>query len=436
MTRATFLRLFGRFARQEDGAVAIVVALLLPVMFGSVALVEASRVYGVKNQLQVTADAAAMASVRHVPSASNVDSTALDFAHRNMPIDGQYGDVLVEDDVDMGHWNAESRVFTLDGEAGGGDPNAVRVVTRGVMPLYFTAPLRNLSAAFSDVPTSFAPAAQAIALVRLDKCYLNGFVAGGKVEMNSSNAFDSGFCLYGRQGVSVNSSNTFSPGTEVGMVDLSTLQASLDHNPGLADALVQKDISAPAAGRAKELIDALLAGTGPMPEYLAWPPVTVDQLPANPQPGTLYHVTGPVDVKLNGGLLQSIGIISDQSIRIRSNSNLRNVLLGARGSVNIDSNVRVGDEDFCDTADGASLIISAGGVTGEQVEAGSNVALRGVQMVADGSVNMNSNLTITAASIQSTGDISFNSAFDVSGCPDGTSANVTGDGTMVSQLVD
>jgi hypothetical protein len=92
--------------------------------------------------------------------------------------------------------------------------------------------------------------------------------------------------------------------------------------------------------------------------------------------------------------------------------------------------------DFCQTGDGSSLIVSAGGVTGEQVETGSNIALHGVQMVSDGDIVMNSNLTITAASMQSTGDISFNSSFDVAGCPEGTSANVTGNGTKVAQLVD
>jgi Flp pilus assembly protein TadG len=432
MTRKTgFAQLLQRFARRDDGAVAIIVALVLPVTLGMVALVEASRVYTVKNQLQITADAAAMASVKQVPSATAVTSTAMDFAHRNMPADGQFGDVLLEQDAVMGHWDVGTRVFT----AGGGPANAVRVVTRGEMPLFFAAALRSTHAAFSDTPMSYSPAAQAIALIRLDKCYRNGFVAGGIVEMNSSNSFDSGFCVYGRQGVTVNSANTFAPGTEVGMVDLATLDATLDHNPGLEEALVEKDISAPIAGEATQLLDDLLAGTGPMPAYIT-STVTVSELPASPQAGTLYHVTGPVDLKLSGGLLQSIGIISDQSIRIRSNSDLRNVLLGSRGSVDIDSNVEIGDVDFCQTGDGSSLIVSAGGVTGEQVETGSNIALHGVQMVSDGDIVMNSNLTITAASMQSTGDISFNSSFDVAGCPEGTSANVTGNGTKVAQLVD
>ena len=45
----------------------------------------------------------------------------------------------------------------------------------------------------------------------------------------------------------MNSSNTFEPGTGVGMLNLSNLSAGLN-NPGLNEALVQKDLAAPAAG--------------------------------------------------------------------------------------------------------------------------------------------------------------------------------------------
>ena len=66
----------------------------------------------------------------------------------------------------------------------------------------------------------------------------------------------------------------------------------------------------------------------------------------------------------------------------------------------------------------------------------SNIHLHGVQVVSGGRVEMNSNLTITAASMQATDDINFNSQFDVAGCADETSPNTTGTGTLVSKLVD
>lgn len=436
MTRLTNIsRHLRRLGREEDGAMAVIVALLLPLTVGMVAMVEASGGYLLKNKLQTTADAAAMAAVHHVPVAADVTSTALDYAHRNMPADGLFGDVLMPQDAEMGHWNPDSRVFTPDGQPGGGPPNAVRVVTRGELTLFFGAALRALNASFGDMPVSLQPVAQAIALIRLDKCYLNGFVAGGVVQMNSSNSFKSGFCVYGRGGVSMNSSNTFEPGTGVGMLNLGTLSAG-SNNPGLQEALVQKDLSAPAAGEADQLIDDLLAGTGPIPDYIT-STETVSTMPATLVPGTMYIYTGTAAVELSG-TVGNIAIISDYSIVIKSNSNLRNVMLASRQAVDIRANVTIGDADYCTTKAGSSLIISGGAVSDKDVPIGtnSNIHLHGVQVVSDGRVEMNSNLTITAASMQATGDIKFNSQFDVAGCADETSPNVTGEGTLVSKLVD
>ena len=436
MSRLTNIsHLLHRLARDEDGAMAVIVALLIPLMVGMVAMVEASGAYLLKNKLQTTADAAAMAAVRHVPVAADVTSTALDYAHRNMPADGHFGDVLLPEDADMGHWNPQTRVFTPDGEAGGAAPNAVRVITRGELTLFFGAALRALNASFGDMPVSLQPAAQAIALIRLDKCYLNGFVAGGIVQMNSSNTFKSGFCVYGRGGVTMNSSNIFEPGTGVGMLNLSDLDAG-GNNPGLQDALVQKDLAAPAAGEANQLIDDLLAGTGPIPSYITRTE-TVSTMPATRVPGTMYIHTGTNAVELSG-TVGNIGVISQQAITIRSNSNLRNVVLASRQSVNIRANVKIGDSDFCTSKAGGSLIVSGGAVSDKDVPIGtnSNIHLHGVQVVSGGRVEMNSNLTITAASMQATGDIKFNSQFDVAGCADETSPNATGAGTLVSKLVD
>lgn len=418
-----------RFASREDGAVAIVVALMLPLMLGMVALVEVSKAYGLKNQLQSTADAAAMASVREVPTLASVRSTALDFAHRNMPADGQYGDVLTAADVEMGNWDGD--VFV----SGAAPSNAVRVTTQGEMPLLFTSALRNLHAAFSDAPVALQPEARAIALTRLDKCYSNGFVAGGIIDMNSSNTFASNFCVYGRGGVTMNSSNQFEPGAGVGMMDLADLTAG-GNNPGLQDALFEKDVAAPAAGHAMGLIDQLIAGGGPRPAYITQT-VTVAILPTTLVAGTMYIHIGLLPVAVSG-TRANIAIISNQTITIKSNSNLRNVLLASRNAVNINSNVRFGDADYCTTGQGASLIISGGTVDDKDVPVGtnSNIFLYGVQVLSDGRVEMNSNLTIAGASIQATENIVFNSSFDVAGCPNETSPNVVGEGTMVSQLVD
>lgn len=422
--RAHGLRLL-HITRCERGAIAPIVGVMLPVMFGMLGLVEAGKVYGVKNQLQTTADAAAMASVRHVPSGP-VTATANEYAELNMPAAGQYGDVLPDSNVEIGHWDGNTFLF------GGTPSNAVRVTTLAEMPLFFAAALGSLGV---GVPSSFKPAAQATALLRLDKCYQNGFVAGGIVQMNSSNNFTSGYCVYGRGGVTMNNSNTFEAGTEVGMASLANLSEG-GNNPGLQEALRQKDVAAPAAGEADHLVDQLKAGTGPIPDYIT-SIQTVTEMPSTLVPGTMYIYTGTSTVELSGSI-ENIAVVSDYMITVRSNSILRSVVLASGQSVNIRANVKIGDADFCTTGAGASLLISGGAVSDKDVAVGtnSNIHLHGVQVISGGSVEMNSNLTITAASMQATTDIKFNSQFDVAGCPDETSPNVTGGETMVSQLVD
>ena len=424
--RTNLSRLLRRFVHREDAAVAPIFGVMLPVMFGMLGLVEAGRVYNVKNQLQATADAAAMASVLLVRGdAALVRPKAIEYAELNMPAAEQHGGaaVLVDADVKLGIWDGADDVIPDP------KPNAVKVKTRGEMPLFFAAALNSLGV---GAPASYGPSAQAIALVRLDQCYSNGFVAGGIVDMNSSNNFGGNFCVYGVEGVTMNSSNTFAPGTEVGMADLSDLDAG-GNNPGLPEALAEKVVAPPAANAAQLLIDDLLAGNGPMGHYVeipSWPP-------ANIVPWTLYRVAGSVNISEKSPPLQNVGIISDISITVKANSLLLGVTLGSPGAVNIDSNVEFGNTDFCTTGEGQSIILSGGNVTGNPpLETNSNIRLYGVQMISDGTIEMNSNLKIIGSSIQSSGDIVFNSQFDVAGCPEGTTPSPIHGETLVSQLVD
>lgn len=439
MTVSThFSQLVRRYLSMEDGAIAITLAVMLPAMLGMAALVEATRVYSLKNQLQATADAAAMASVREDPQdhPDQVRSTANELAELNMPYTG-YGDVLLDIDIKMGHWNPD-----LVGDArfqpGIGPADAVQVTTRGMMPLFIAGALRKLNYFKSGTPTSFTPTATAVALLRPDKCYSNGFVAGGTISMNSSNTFKSGFCVYGHDGVSMTSSNFFEAGTGVGMSDLETnwtaLEADFHQNDGLEEALFEKYVAPPAATTAQLLIADLIAGKGPMGHYElipSWPPATIVS-------GKLYRVVGAVVINQKEPPLPNVGIISDTSITVKAGSRLLSgVTLGSPGAVNIDSNVVFGDANFCTTGEGQSIILSGTDVTGQPpLVTNSNIHLYGVQMISDGTIEMNSNLKILGGSIQSAGDIIFNSRFDVAGCPDETSPSPIHGETKVSQLVD
>lgn len=118
------------FCSDESGVVAIVVALLLFVFFGIVALaVDVGLMMTAKNQSQNAADAGALAGARqmgenYVNSASpetNVDIVAQDAGKSNYVA----GSALETDnlDIQIGTWNPTSKTFTSPAT----NPHAVRV---------------------------------------------------------------------------------------------------------------------------------------------------------------------------------------------------------------------------------------------------------------------------------------------------------------------
>src|SRR3546814_2859231 len=81
-----------------------------------------------RNRLQVTADAAALAGapqLEFLPDQSTIVPEARNYADRNMSI-AAYGEVLAAQDVVVGNWEPDTRTFTA-----GLDPlNAVMTKTR------------------------------------------------------------------------------------------------------------------------------------------------------------------------------------------------------------------------------------------------------------------------------------------------------------------
>ena len=79
----------------------------------------------IKQRLQGSADAAAMAGVLALPDTSAAQTSAVSYASRDMPV-AIHGTVLVASDVEAGIWNTDDRTFDTSGTP----PNAVRVATR------------------------------------------------------------------------------------------------------------------------------------------------------------------------------------------------------------------------------------------------------------------------------------------------------------------
>ena len=85
--------------------------------------VDMSYFYAARNQLQTSADAAALAGAVRMASSTAMKAEAKKYAKLNVGGDTQ---ILADADIQRGSWDFDSKTFT----AGGANPNAVRVTTR------------------------------------------------------------------------------------------------------------------------------------------------------------------------------------------------------------------------------------------------------------------------------------------------------------------
>ncbi len=112
--------------RDQRGNMATLFALMIGVLFAFSALaVDGGNLYVMKSKLQRTADAAALAAASQLPSESDAQAEALEYAIKNMPV-AENGNTLVASDVDFGYWHPATRSFV----SGGVPVNAVMVTTR------------------------------------------------------------------------------------------------------------------------------------------------------------------------------------------------------------------------------------------------------------------------------------------------------------------
>ena len=112
--------------RDERGSTITMFAVFLMACVGFAAIaIDGGYLYSLKNKLQTTADAAALAAVTQLPDENAVRTTALEYAAKNMPA-SEHGGVLDDDDIVVGNWDANTRQFVPAGTP----LNAVRLVVR------------------------------------------------------------------------------------------------------------------------------------------------------------------------------------------------------------------------------------------------------------------------------------------------------------------
>lgn len=380
-----------RLRDDETGAVAIYFAVGAPMLVGLTALsVDVGLVNLMENRLQITADAAALAGAGMLPDETAAGTRAQEIARANIPDEGGTT-VVAASDVEIGHF--EDDVFT----AGAADPNAVRVTARRA------AANGNPFDLLAGRLLAFGPLdleGVAIAERRRHRCITDGFVAQGRIVMNSNNQF-AGLCLHGQGGATMNSNNRFSPDSGLSMPDLDDLIEN-NNNVGLYDVLSEEQLTPTNALSVGDIIADFEAGTGPWPDYLDGTIVAVTELPAAPVAGTLYVVDGNVRLK---GDYSDFGVVAKGDIEVRSNSVIENILLVAAGAFESSSNVDIGGANYCTSGDGSVLIAAAG-----DVSVASNTGFRGTQMIAGGDVDMGSNQdNIAGLVVQAGGDITLGS---------------------------
>ncbi|MBP7242531.1 pilus assembly protein TadG-related protein [Amaricoccus sp.] len=147
----------------DRGAVAVAVALLMPVLIGIGAFaVDVSHTRLVKNRLQSAADAAALAGVQLLGDQAAARTRAVAYAAANVP--PGFGAVTAAADVDFGSFDPAERVFTPSST----DVNAIRVVARRDAERGNAAP-RFLAAIFGD--EAIAVGASAVAARTITTTY-------------------------------------------------------------------------------------------------------------------------------------------------------------------------------------------------------------------------------------------------------------------------
>ncbi|MCB2054580.1 MAG: hypothetical protein KDE35_10095 [Geminicoccaceae bacterium] len=122
----TLVAVLHRLSRETRGNIAVMGAAGIAMAFGAASVaVDLGAAYTANAELQTTADAAALAAATRLPDAEAAVAAAIGYARKNMSVE-DYGEVLTEADVIVGHWDAASHAMTPDTRM----PSAVQVTPR------------------------------------------------------------------------------------------------------------------------------------------------------------------------------------------------------------------------------------------------------------------------------------------------------------------
>lgn len=427
-----------RFVRDERGIMSVHnLFLTIAACAVGAAGLDVTHLFAARTQLQVAADIGAHTALllrhrgRTVHQATTAAIAAVEYG---MPPTA-YGTVVEASDIVYGTWNEATRSFTPTPVTSTALPSAAQVTTRRAddNPVQSFL-LRIIGVDEMDVVAS------ATYTTYYPPCLSEGFVARKRVDLESLNTFNEGFCLHSEELVTINQNNTFKPGTVVSMPDHATYydtrpDSTFTNNTGFREALrdghyellildrVRKSATLPQGVLPFE--SALPAmGTG-----AAVPLVPGNLLPTSFQMPTsgyrVHNVQCTTNGKnssltLTGGTYRNIILMTNCPINFSGRVNLEDaVIFSTFESTNKDAfstssgpndGLVLGRNDNCADGGGATLI------TRGSMGAASKLTLYGGQILALGDVRAASGIYGQGLSVVSDGMVNLTTRTDAYTC--------------------
>ena len=371
-------------------------------LFGAMAILSAvaldvAKLMSAQSQLQATADAAGHAALyyRETHDAVDAKAKAIEIATAGMAT-SHYGEVLSVDDIQFGNWDYATETFTASETS----RDAVKVTTARLAErsnsvgsyLFRLVGKDQFDVATMAVFTTFRP-----------MCFREGFVADGVVDIQSNNAYSNGFCVHSNEYVSINTNNTFEPGTIVSMPDMDTIdlpRSGYETNDGLQSALRSGVYRLRILNRIDVLIDGLESGD---PEYIP------DYI-FNTSPITLTDTRFDETDFTQGRIHVKYCYSGSDKITITATTPVREVVLVTNCEIKFDAGTIMEDAVIATRHTGAASMNSPSGMQAGRDD--SCLQRGGAQLITKGSINFASDLKMYGGQLLALGDIEFSANAD------------------------
>ena len=408
------------FVAEEDGA-GTILALYFTLMFlvvGGLAI-DFNKTQTDLTQLQVATDSAAHAALysREKMSSDDAKAVAVQVAESFME-NVRFGSPITAEDITFGTWDKEAHVFT----ASLNSRSAVKVVSH--MNEARENPSNNLLLKIIG-QDSFNLSRTSVYSTYRPPCFMEGFVADDVVDIQSNNSFGSGFCIHSNTYVSLNSNNTFEPGSVVSMPNLDDLdipKSGFETNNGLEGALRTGTYRLRILNMMDEIIEALRVGDDEwLPSFMVAPLfdsfTATKVVPEDFTPNSITTVScgNNGTLTMDPGTYANLVIITGCKVKFGQGAALEDVWMVSTNldvkAFNAPSGLRLGADDSCAEGGGAVLITKGG------FNAAADLQMYGSQILALKDIEFAANAEgIEGASMVSYATISGTSNMDMGFC--------------------